>query len=36
MRPHGFPGSRMPAFKSSFLDNDRWNLVNFIGTLVPK
>jgi len=32
----GFPGSRMPAFKSSLSDTDRWNLVNFIRTLAPK
>jgi mono/diheme cytochrome c family protein len=33
---NGFPGSRMPAFKSTLSDTDRWNLVNFIRTLVPK
>ena len=33
---NGFPGSRMPAFKSSLSDTDRWNLVNFIRTLAPK
>ncbi len=32
----GFPGSRMPAFKSMLSDTDRWNLVNFIRTLAPK
>jgi hypothetical protein len=32
----GFPGSRMPAFKSSLSEKDRWNLVNFIRTLAPK
>ena len=33
---NGFPGSRMPAFKSALSDTDRWNLVNFIRTLAPK
>jgi copper transport protein len=33
---NGFPGSRMPAWKSSLSDTDRWNLVNFIRTLAPK
>jgi copper transport protein len=33
---NGFPGSRMPAFKVSLSDTDRWNLVNFIRTLAPK
>jgi copper transport protein len=33
---NGFPGSRMPAFKSKLSDTDRWNLVNFIRTLAPK
>ena len=33
---NGFPGSRMPAFKTRFSDTDRWNLVNFIRTLAPK
>jgi copper transport protein len=32
----GFPGSRMPAFRSVLSDTDRWNLVNFIRTLAPK
>ena len=32
----GFPGTRMPPFKSSLSDSDRWNLVNFIRTLAPK
>ena len=32
----GFPGSRMPAFRSILSDTDRWNLVNFIRTLAPK
>ncbi len=32
---NGFPGSRMPAFKSSLSDTDRWNLVNFMRTLAP-
>jgi mono/diheme cytochrome c family protein len=32
----GFPGSRMPAFRSALSDTDRWNLVNFIRTLAPK
>ncbi|MEO5887668.1 MAG: cytochrome c [Anaerolineales bacterium] len=33
---NGFPGSRMPAFKNTLPDTDRWNLVNFIRTLSPK
>jgi copper transport protein len=33
---NGFPGSRMPAFKATLSDTDRWNLVNFIRTLAPK
>jgi copper transport protein len=33
---NGFPGSRMPAFKTKLSDTDRWNLVNFIRTLAPK
>ncbi len=33
---NGFPGSRMPAFKSRFSDTDRWHLVNYIRTLAPK
>jgi copper transport protein len=33
---NGFPGSRMPAFKSTLSDTDRWNLVNFIRSLAPK
>jgi len=33
---NGFPGSQMPAFKSTLSDTDRWNLVNFIRTLAPK
>ncbi len=33
---NGFPGSRMPAWKSVISDTDRWNLVNFIRTLAPK
>lgn len=33
---NGFPGTRMPAFKSTLSDTDRWNLVNFIRTLAPK
>jgi copper transport protein len=33
---NGFPGSSMPAWKSSLSDTDRWNLVNFIRTLAPK
>jgi copper transport protein len=32
----GFPGSRMPAFRSTLSDTDRWNLVNFIRTMAPK
>jgi mono/diheme cytochrome c family protein len=32
----GFPGSAMPAWRSSLSDTDRWNLVNFIRTLAPK
>ncbi len=26
----GYPGSAMPAFRASFLDQDIWNLVNFL------
>jgi copper transport protein len=33
---NGFPGSRMPPFKTTLSDTDRWNLVNFIRTLAPK
>ena len=33
---NGFPGSAMPAWKSSLSDTDRWNLVNFIRTFAPK
>ena len=33
---NGFPGSRMPAFRSVLSDTDRWNLVNFIRTLAPE
>jgi mono/diheme cytochrome c family protein len=33
---NGFPGTRMPAFKSTLSDTDRWHLVNFIRTLAPK
>ena len=33
---NGFPGSRMPAWKTVLSDTDRWNLVNFIRTLAPK
>ena len=33
---NGFPGSRMPAFKNTLSDTERWNLVNFIRTLAPK
>jgi mono/diheme cytochrome c family protein len=33
---NGFPGSRMPAFKSTLSDTDRWNLVNYIRTLALK
>ena len=33
---NGFPGSRMPAFRTALSDTDRWNLVNFIRTLAPK
>lgn len=29
---NGFPGTQMPAFKSSLSDTDRWHLVNFIRT----
>jgi copper transport protein len=32
----GFPGSAMPAWRSSLSDTDRWNLVNFIRTLAPQ
>jgi mono/diheme cytochrome c family protein len=31
----GFPGSAMPAWRSSLSDTDRWNLVNFIRTMAP-
>jgi copper transport protein len=33
---NGFPGSRMPAFKSALSDTERWQLVNFIRSLAPK
>lgn len=33
---NGFPGSQMPAFKSTLSDTDRWHLVNFIRTLSPQ
>lgn len=33
---NGFPGTRMPAFKSTLSDTDRWHLVNFMRTLAPK
>lgn len=33
---NGFPGSRMPAYRTALSDTDRWNLVNFIRTLAPK
>ncbi|HEX5941517.1 MAG TPA: copper resistance protein CopC, partial [Anaerolineales bacterium] len=33
---NGFPGSRMPAFKSALSDTERWHLVNFIRSLAPK
>lgn len=33
---NGFPGSRMPAFKSTLSDTERWQLVNFIRSLAPK
>jgi len=33
---NGFPGSRMPAWKASLSDTDRWNLVNYIRTMAPK
>jgi mono/diheme cytochrome c family protein len=33
---NGFPGTRMPAFKSVLSDTDRWHLVNFIRTFAPK
>ena len=33
---NGFPGARMPAFKTALSDTDRWHLVNFIRTLAPK
>ena len=32
---NGFPGSRMPAWKTVISDTDRWNLVNYIRTLAP-
>ncbi len=33
---NGFPGSQMPAFRSTLSDTDRWHLVNFIRTLAPE
>ena len=33
---NGFPGSRMPAFRTALSDTDRWHLVNFIRTFAPK
>jgi copper transport protein len=33
---NGFPGSQMPAYKSTLSDTDRWHLVNFIRTLAPE
>jgi mono/diheme cytochrome c family protein len=33
---NGFPGSQMPAFRTTLSDTDRWHLVNFIRTLAPK
>lgn len=33
---NGFPGSQMPAFKSTLSDTERWHLVNFIRTLAPE
>jgi mono/diheme cytochrome c family protein len=33
---NGFPGTRMPAFKTVLSDTDRWNLVNYIRTFAPK
>jgi copper transport protein len=33
---NGFPGSRMPAFKSTLSDTERWHLVNFIRSLAPR
>jgi copper transport protein len=33
---NGFPGSQMPAFKSTLSDTDRWHLVNFIRSLAPQ
>jgi len=33
---NGFPGTRMPAFRTTLSDTDRWNLVNYIRTLAPK
>jgi mono/diheme cytochrome c family protein len=32
----GVPTTRMPSFKSSLSETDRWNLVNFIRTLAQK
>jgi copper transport protein len=32
----GFPGSAMPAWRSTLSDTDRWNLVNYIRTFAPK
>ena len=33
---NGFPGSRMPAFRTALSDTDRWHLVNLIRTFAPK
>jgi hypothetical protein len=33
---NGFPGSQMPAFRTSLSDTDRWHLVNFIRTMAPR
>jgi copper transport protein len=31
----GYPGSAMPAFGDKLTEEDRWNLLNYIRTLVP-
>jgi mono/diheme cytochrome c family protein len=33
---NGFPGSVMPAFRTTLSDDDRWNLVNYIRTFAPR
>ncbi|MGH2524550.1 MAG: c-type cytochrome, partial [Anaerolineales bacterium] len=33
---NGFPGSVMPAFKSTLSEDERWHLVNYVRTLAPQ